>query len=131
MLFCGQKVKEKYFSRLIDILKALIDVCAEKLENTILLFLRNFFLTENNANKYNYILKFFGVIDKKKNILAEKCTDSLSYIFYKSLRLFSITMMHKECRDLQNILTNIIKFIWESHKNSKIPLYNSFKVPWF
>lgn len=97
-----------------------MDVCMEKLETTILLFLRNFYLTEKSAAKYNYIVKFFSLIDKKKNLIAEKCTNSLSFIFFKALRLYSVTMMHKDCRDLQNLLTEFIKFVWQNHKKSKI-----------
>lgn len=91
----------------------------EKLESTIILFLRSFYLTENNAEKYNSIVKFFSLVEKKKKSIGEKCPNTLSYIFYKALRLYSITMMHKECRDLQKLLTSFIKYVWNNQKKSK------------
>ena len=122
MLFCAHKVKTKYIGRIIEILKSLMDVCMENLHNSIFLVLRIFFITENSEEYYDYILKFFELVDKKKKMIAEKCPDILAAIFLKCLRLLSITILYKECANLQKKLIKIVKFIWTENQPSKIRL---------
>lgn len=45
-------METRFLSRLPDILKSLMDVCLEKLEPTLMLFLRNIFLNESGKDGY-------------------------------------------------------------------------------
>ena len=97
-----------------------MDVCMEKLHQPILLLLRNFYLTESNKENYDYIKKFFELINKKKKMISDKCPDALAAIFLKCLRLLSITQHFTECQDLHKKLIKIIKFIWTENRPSKL-----------
>ena len=90
VLFCFSKIKDQYLTRFPDILKSLMDVCLEKLEPTITLFLRNIYLNETGMAGYLFALKFMKIMTKKLKMLSTKCKSVLPFLAFKCLRLLSI-----------------------------------------
>lgn len=109
----------------------------DKLEGIIVYFLRNIYLTEKSSDNYLFIEMFFDVISKKKSLISEKCPDALVPIFFKCIRLISITSIFRETSDLQLQLLEIVKFIWINQKEKIFSLGRElvracqelFKVP--
>lgn len=119
ILYCLTKLKTEYLARLPVILKSLMDVCLEKLEPTIMLFMRNIFLSETGKDGYDFALKFMKTMSKKLKMLLAKSKGILPFLVFKCIRLISICQLHKDCKDLQAECENIITFVFEHHKHCK------------
>lgn len=129
MLYCLTKLKDQYLLRLPLILKSLMDVCLEKLEPTIVLFLRNIYLNEQGRVAYDFALIFLKIMTNKLKILSTKCVDILPFLVFKCLRLISVCQLHKDCAELQSECETVITYVHENHKKSN--LNKKFKIATF
>ncbi len=64
----------------------------------------------------NILIDFLG---QKKERISERAEDMWPRIFFKLVRLMSITMLYKEALDLHQKLVALCKYAWEKHKKRK------------
>ena len=113
------KIEPEYFPRLVSILEALMDVCLDRMEPMILLYLRNAFIYEEPGPKVEFTMKLMEVLKNKLNLLKEKTRGLLPLIFFKTLRLMNITTSVQELAIFNNLLIQLAKDIWKISKEGK------------
>ena len=119
VLMCQTKIRPEYLPRLPLILKSLMDVCLERLEGTIMLFLRNTYLTERGKSSYDFALGLVRLLNKKIKMLAMKCEGILPFFAFKCLRLISVCQLHKECLVLQQECEFVLTYVHDYHRKRK------------
>ena len=67
---------------------------------------------------YINILVDFLILNKDK--ISDKAEDMWPRIFYKVVRLMSVTMLYKESIDLHHKLVSLAKYAWEKHKKRRL-----------
>lgn len=116
VLLCFYRIKGCYYERLVQILDFLFECLGDRIQTTLFLFLRNAYFQEKNPEMIGYINMLVDFFILKKEKLSEKSEESWPKIFYKSLRLMSITMLFKETQDLHHKLIGLAKYAWQNHQ---------------
>lgn len=112
-------MKGQYYERLVQILGILFDCVGEKLGNMIVLFFRNAYFQERNPDMNGFIHLLVDFVSAKKEKISERLEEVWAKIFFKLLRLLSVTMLYKNLSDLHQKMTTICKYAWEKHRKCR------------
>ena len=97
----------------------MFDIIGDRICNSLLLFLTNTYLQERNQEMLSCINLLVDLIIQKKERSSERMEEYWCKIFYKCIRLMSITMLFKETQDLHSKLAAICKHVWDKHRKGK------------
>lgn len=97
----------------------MLDVCVEKIHHTVVLFLRNAFIYEEGGEQLEFCQRLFQILYTKRELLLEKNKALIPLIFFKIIRLLSVTTVLSELSAFNHQLLKFAEFIWSSAKNSK------------
>lgn len=118
VLLCFHRVKGQYFERLVQVMSFLFDCVGEKISATITLFLRNAYFQENSPEMLGYINFLLDFLIQKKERLSEKLEDYWVRIFYKLIRMMSVTLLYKELSDWNGKIILLLRYAWDKHRRT-------------